>query len=413
LIQDWGAGAPMNGGITDRNGNQITFTASNSTHTDTMGRITSNVLTYHDSSGAPQTITISYMNVVVSTNLCGNRGTYLPNHQCSEYGATWSLPHIISLPNGTAYTIGYNQNGLGDPSSLTLPSGATIDYQWTSTIADGWLDGSGRRVEERDVHVGTSTYVWRYDYSQASQIVITNPEGNDVAYNCSTNPPATVNVLTLSECNPTDIKYYQGRYTGGVVAKEIQRAYWPWLFGNLQVFGAQRLIASETTLLNGVPASRTDYDYDSRAIQQTANGVSGYITWGNIIDRREFLYSNGSWSLARRTHTTYKHLDDPTNYGSRNLASLPSSVTVYDGGTAGAAGPLTTNYSGGNMIAQTLYGYDEYSTTPLVSTAGSPAPGHDYTGHSASMPYRGNLTSVRKWRNTDGGYSTTPTHITI
>lgn len=400
---DDGVSSQIDGGLTDRNGNTITYVAQSSIHTDTAGRTTGNVLTYYDSSGAPQTINISYTNVSVSTNFCGNRTLGRSNYQCTEYSSSWNAPSVIRLPNGTSYTITYNQGTSGEIQSITLPSGATIDYSWTPNVGGSVLDASGKRVSERDVHDGNSTYVWKYNYSDPNQVIFTDPNNNDTTYNCAfgSSSGATLNYTTLTPCYPTDVKYYEGPYTSGAVDKEVQRTYWAPLYNAPAngIHGAEQLVSSEVTLLDGIPSSRTDYDYDSQADSLTS--------WGNVIDKREYMYANGAWSLARRTHTTYKHLDDPTNYGSRNLANLPSSVTVYDGGTPGTPGALTDNYSGGNVVSQTIYGYDEYSTSPLVDTSGSPAPQHDYKNYPASMPYRGNLTSVKKWNNVDGSYSTT------
>jgi RHS repeat-associated protein len=396
-IQDWATSA-VDGSVTDRNGNSINFTASNAVHTDTLGRVIANDLSYIDSNGTTQTISISYISVPVSTNLCGNRTMSVAYVSCSEYSANWNLPHTVTLANGNSYTINYNQNDLGQPSSLTLPNGATISYTWTSTVGNGLLDASGHRVVQRSISANGATNIWKYDYSQSSQTVITDPLQNDTTYNCGNGSysGSGLNYFTLSECNPTDIKTFQGSYSGGARKKETQRTYWYSLIpGTTPVLGSDHLLASEITLLDGIPASRTEYDYDTKQIGITSN-ASTHISWGNVIEKREFNYSSGAWTLARRTRTTYKHLDDPTNYGSRNLASFPSSVSVYDGGTAGTIGLLTQNYTGGNLIAQTLYTYDNYTTTPMQSTLATPAPQHDYTNYSSSFIYRGNVTSVQR-----------------
>jgi RHS repeat-associated protein len=78
-------------------------------------------------------------------------------------------------------------------------------------------------------------------------------------------------------------------------------------------------------------------------------------------------------------------------------------MVVYDGGTAGTAGPYTMNYTGGNRVAETTYTYDDqpFATSPTT------APGHDDTNYGFSNTVRGNLTTINKWISTTNTWAQT------
>lgn len=140
------------GTLPDSNGNQIT--ATNGVFTDTLGM---NVLTatggapnpltfaYKDSTNTPRSITVNYTSYTVKTNFACSGIT--------EYPATSaSLVSSIVYPDGTSYsftyepTPGFAGDVTGRLHSITLPTGATVTYNYTGAnngviCADGSTAG--------------------------------------------------------------------------------------------------------------------------------------------------------------------------------------------------------------------------------------------------------------------------------
>ena len=125
----------------DRNGNQIirNWTSAGGMAdnlTDTLGR-TLNVspilntgsgnyeLTYYDTGGNPQKIIITNSPVTINALVTPyNCQAFDPPCTTGAYVATWQMPtQILFLNSGIAYSITYNQNGFGTPSSITLAGG--------------------------------------------------------------------------------------------------------------------------------------------------------------------------------------------------------------------------------------------------------------------------------------------------
>jgi hypothetical protein len=203
--------------LEDANGNQITRGDSSqlglaSTVTDTLGRSVSMTfvlnsstgkyeLPYYDSNGNQQKIVMTRSPVTIVTHLCGiwNFGD-----GCHEYTGTWQMPTEIDLPNGMKYLISYNQNSYGTPSSIQLPTGATITYSYGSSTPDTCgtpgttfdYDDAGPRVTSRTITNGSQVATWNYSYvcgtSSSSayndQTVVTtpptatSPAGDDVVH---------------------------------------------------------------------------------------------------------------------------------------------------------------------------------------------------------------------------------------
>src|SRR5262249_49835860 len=79
------------------------------------------------------------------------------------------------------------------------------------------------------------------------------------------------------------------------------------------------------------------------------------------------------------------------NYLSRNIVRQVATTTVYDGS--------------GSQVAKTFNEYDNYSHQGQPMLA-SNAILHD-PAYDTSFIYRGNVTAVSRWRNTDGAMLTT------
>ena len=174
----------------DRNGNVL------SAGTDTLGRSLPAGGSYSDSNGNLQSFTITTVQVPVQTALCGFYG--LGSSKCQEDKASLSLPSVIQLPDGLTYQFTYAQNQYGEPTSVTLPTGAQISWTW------GALDSGGRKVTSRTVTVGGQSFTWTYNYGFSGNVPgtapwvnsMTDPLGNETDYTCREPDVARLPVLT-------------------------------------------------------------------------------------------------------------------------------------------------------------------------------------------------------------------------
>jgi len=123
--------------------------------TDTLGR-SAYPVSYYDSSGVPHSLQVITTSVAIQTALCG----YSPNlPYCNEYSSTWTVPQIITLPNGMTYTFTYVQNQYGEPSSVTLPTGGQISWGWSTNAGT-----DGRACTSRTETDGGQSNTWNYAF---------------------------------------------------------------------------------------------------------------------------------------------------------------------------------------------------------------------------------------------------------
>ncbi len=382
--------------VADTNGN---YNGS----TDTLGRTIAADGSYYDAQGVKRQIGVTTETVSLSTHLCTNILQEQDVSGCAEYtsqyNGTWTVPHIITLPNGQSYTIEYIQNDEAQISSITLPTGAQISYTYTPGPIG--TDNSGKRIASRSITVGSTVSVWTYSYAMGSTGVITtvtDPLGNYTKYTCSGMVELSyyayndVSSPTLADpsCEITQEQYYD---SGNNLIKTVTKQY----------SDPPRLLASETTTWNATnQVSQVQYAYESLTIPMFPDGgagpVSAPISWGNIAEKREYDWGNGSpGPLLRRTDYTYLHTDTTVNpntnralYLAANIADRPTSKIVYD--------------SLGKMISKIFYYYDGGS---LTSTSGQPAVGHSYTAFGSTNLIRGNLTQLSVWNNVTGAWLNT------
>jgi hypothetical protein len=176
--------------IEDTNGNQIVRFSSftGGSYTDTLGReMHFNPSTfqldgaYYDSTGVLRSIVVQKQAVTFQTQLCQFKR--FPDN-CTERTGSRDDPHIITLPDGTSYTIDYVPNSYGQPSSITLPTGGQITYTWHPAI-----DASGPLLATRTVTADGQSATWSYAYNytfnpftkvaQINATTVTDPAGND------------------------------------------------------------------------------------------------------------------------------------------------------------------------------------------------------------------------------------------
>jgi RHS repeat-associated protein len=387
-------------GMRDANGNSLTLMPGG---VDTLGRTlvteTQNgsnqlIFSIYDANGNPQQITVNLTTVSTSTHFDAE----------SEWGfnateAQGSFPVVSSiiLPNGQSYSFTYESGTYAGIASMTIPSGATINYKWATVNAG---DQTHRYVASRQVTVNgvTSTYSmnmqalsWAFGSNATYQNTVTDPSGNQEIY-----------VATGGKVS--SLKEYSGAATGTPM-RDTEVAYNEATQVPLDISvdpndGA--LPVSITTTLNSSGSSITSqvqYVYDQFQYQWTwcpnppCSDSTMYETntlnasRGDVMEKREYdwgaVNSGQPGPLLRRTDNTFLHVANP-NYVGVNIVDRLATQIVYD--------------VSGNIVAQTDYSYDGTTPTPL-----SGVPQHT----TPPTNYRGNPTSVKLWRNTDGAWLTT------
>ncbi len=339
------------GTLIDANGNQIS--ATNGVYTDTLGMnvLTATggapnplVFTYHDSTNTARTVTVNYgAPVTVKTNF-GCAGI-------AEYSGTASLVSSIVYPDNSTYsftyepTPGFSNAVTGRIKSVTLPTGATITYNYTGgnngiACADGSTSGFDRVTSD-----GTTSYsrsgsgtAWTTTFLDATS---------------GTRNKTTINFQTsLNNFYETNRVTYQG--------------------------GGPTVLAQTDTCYNSSapPCSSTSITLPLSIIRKyvTLNGQQSLTTTdinglGLTTEVDEFDFGTGTpGALLRSTQVTYATLGN-------NIQDHPATIIVTDGV---------------NQKAKTTFAYDETTPTP---TTGVPM-------HSAITGSRGNLTTLSRWLDT-------------
>jgi len=178
------------GTYTDTNGNQINV--SGSSFIDTLGMTALSVsggspsnlvFTYKDTSGNPQTVTVSYHPYTVQTAFgCSTVNDYGPSN--GQY-----LVDRITFADSTYYQFGYeatpgttNGNITGRVASVRLPAGGTVSYTYSgSNNGINCSDGSALIL----AHItsdGTRTYTRSSVTSSTSATDVTTGSGKHTVY---------------------------------------------------------------------------------------------------------------------------------------------------------------------------------------------------------------------------------------
>jgi RHS repeat-associated protein len=348
------------GTATDHNGNQIS--AGSSSFTDTLGMTVLSVsggapnpvnLTYTDSSGTPRSVTVNYGTYTVQTNF-GCTGI-------AEYGPTTNyLVSSIGYPDGSSYSFTYEPtpggsgNVTGRVQSITLRAGATITYTYTGgnngiMCSDGSTAGLTRTTS--DTNNPTTAYA-RSGSGTAWTTTITDAQSNQTVINFQTAAGGTgANFYethrTVNQGSSTALMQTDTCYNGNIPNPNCN---------SFIVVPPITEVKKYLTLSNN-QQSLTDTILDS----------TGLLT--KEVDEYDFG-SGAPGALLRKTLATYATLGS-------TIIALPATVTVQDGS--------------GSQKALTVYGYDE---TAVSATSGVPQ-------HIAIPSFRGNLTSLSRWMDTN------------
>jgi YD repeat-containing protein len=348
------------GSVTDVNGNVIStnMTSGVGTFTDTLGTTALAVsgvapdpvsLTYTDSNGVSQSVTLNYQAFSVRTNFgCS---------QIAEYSAT-NKPLLTSIvfPDQSSYTFTYESTPgdaagvTGRITSITLPTGATINYAYTGG-SNGIVceDGSAAGINVTTSDGGT----WQYSRSGSGSqwtATLTDPAGNQTLY-------------SFSGIFQTQMQAYSGAATGAAVFS-MSTCY--------NVDTPSGCVQGEV-----VPPILEKADQIRLDNAQTGLTKTFYNNSGLPTEVDQYHYGSGQTGpLARRTVINYASL------GNR-IFDRQSDVTVFD--------------INGNQVATTTFSYDD---TVLTATSGLPQ-------HVPVTGSRGNLTHRSDWLNTSNSFLTT------
>ncbi len=295
----------------------------------------------------------------------------------------------LVLPNGTAWMFQYSTDGNGDLTQITLPTGGTISYTWADGTSCSGLFKVPRVVASRTVNAndGTGSHTWTYtpgwSGSQATMTVV-DPLGNNTVHAYTTFGGCQTYVGSTS--------YYQGSAQPANLIKTVSTTY----SAANSPFG-QEVTGTDSIYMNIVPTQITTTWANGKTNQVTMTYDSGFtFTSPRGAERNIPAYMErsrsrkttttalplGAWPLLRQTNTSYVwQSPNPhyTNYLSNNMLNLVYSTQITDGT---------------NQKAYTQYGYDETATT--ASGLGS---AQNFDTAVWTGTYRGNRTSVNRWRN--------------
>jgi RHS repeat-associated protein len=411
-------------GITDRQGNTITFTYSNGpenyTATDSLGRqiqLTTVVSNFY----AEQFITSKGSNGVTRTIKIGKSGI---NGLRSDYPGdlTYSqaFPELngaqrysgliregegnqVELPNGRKYRFFYNQ--YGDLARVELPTGGAYEYDWESGFNNS---GSGAFSSGSN---GTVGFIYRsvvekrtYD-NGGSGVNYTSKTNISKAIYDSWTTPIRVREYMGDNATPisrTDHYYYGDVFYGMMVSEPFYPESWEsgkeyktevfsgdgtqllrrneqlwqartfttWSWGTTQGKDP-RVIENKTTLAD------TNQIAVTTAIHPTTGAVS-FDQYNNQTDVYEYDYGVGQrGDLKRHTHTDFV---TDTNYINNYLRSLPSQTWI------------SSDADGQNIVSKSQIEYDNYLTDSLFPRTN--VIGHDTANYGTTKTIRGNATKV-------------------
>jgi len=376
--------------ITDTVGRRVTVTASDATST-----IPAYIaFKYPDSNGVTRTVTVQMATVSLSCNMA--TGQNIGNTRA------YSMPTAVILPSGLTYTLQYDN--CGELSKITYPGGGYTRYEYsfqpramynTSETPPGIYGYQTNEISAKYVCTSASATmgststgsgntcaaaeeVTTYTPSvlgnseeqfNNTQNVVVDPLGNKTIYQFTEasrqiyGAPALETSRQMYDASGHLMKTIQTQYTNTTIPYQNDPAA-PAAFPSIQT----------TTLDNGM-VSQIQWDYDLKA------------PWALdtvLTEQREYDFGSGSpGQLLQRTNYTWLHRDN-TQYADSavNILNRKTSEAVYN--------------SSGTLMAKTVYEYDNY--TSGISQSGAAT---NKAAYGAST-LRGNLTAVKRWRNTDG-----------
>jgi YD repeat-containing protein len=262
---------------------------------------------------------------------------------------------------------------LGDLVQVTLPTGGYIQYGWGSRGpckgADTKMRGVGLRTFDANDGTGPHTSTIGVMSTVNLQGTSTDAEGNQ-----------TVHTFAALGGDPTSCayyeaqtQYYEGPTSNNVLLKTVTTDYAadPYIAPDGTRLAMNVVPTRVTTTLPNGQVSKVEKTYDYGF---TAGGSRG--TFGLVLSQSDYDWGTGAaGAKLRQTDHTYLALSN-SNYKTANLLDLVTQTTVKNGT--------------GTQVAQTNFSYDEAGR--LISSGIS-------THRDTAVTYRGNQTSVSRWRN--------------
>jgi YD repeat-containing protein len=200
----------------------------------------------------------------------------------------------LAMPDGTKWAFAYD--AYGNITTMNLPTGGVITYEWTEAPLPSCQDGNttavSRAVFKRKVNdpinpVQTWQYTWGTMQGDGS---ITNyvldPNGNETAH-VFKSPVANL-PCALYE---TETRTYQGDHLTGTLLKTVDTHYTGSMnFNDTVSFPANVVADTITTTLPGNKISKIVRQYDG----------SANATFGKVIDEKVYDYGTGGPGLLLR-----------------------------------------------------------------------------------------------------------------
>ena len=426
----------------DRNGNALTYNASTSSWTDTLGRSLAVPIpgsppasgdysyTMPGVNGTPITYTLRWRNLgdaltdptqplhyigdMTSAN-CGT-GNPQPNNLFSTIDSQSKVlqggifnPVVLSqivLPNGSSYTFTYNV--YGELNKIVYPTGGSEQFGYGALtplggqLDDGTYSQANRGVYSRIVSDGTTTQLWRYNDTRFGAGVDSATASRSI-----TAPDGTVTVTWYYIGRGANIQYgFDDARTGMAREERVYNSAGMMLRRTLYQLaedGAQSG-GYATATRNARVTKKVDIILDTGGNALAAATEMVYDGDLNVISTKHYDYASIDQTTAQtadvpsipngtllRTEETTFLINDPNidasvraAYRARNLLSLPTSTRIRDGV--------------GNIIAQSSIAYDETLLQGIGASNGWIDP---------QTTCRGNPTSTSCWLNTTNTYLTT------
>ncbi|MEK6280648.1 MAG: RHS repeat-associated core domain-containing protein [Acidobacteriota bacterium] len=420
----------------DRNGNTVEFTH------DLYKRVTSikdslnRVVTVAYDNGYAAEISFKGVNEAPRTIRIGQAGLnsvlrsgYSPQTSSQlfpELHATgnWNNPMVLSyieLPDGRKYQLQYNS--YGELARVVLPTGGAIEYDYAAGLTDGYASGVipvtnnkhiYRRVIERRVYPdggSGAAYASRMTYSRPETSTTNAGYVMTDQYNSSGTllarsqhsfyGSARTSFLKLATDYPgwQDSREYQTDVfdtDGTTVLQRVnktfaQRESVSWWTGASDAAPPNdaRLIESVTTIEPG----------GANRVSKQTFGFDDSVPFNNQNNVKEYDFGAGTpGALLRETRTTFITASNYTGTDV-HLRSLPTQVSVYDGGGVERARTTTEVDNYGGTYHASLVPRSGISGLCNTSTTDCP-----YTANFSDAGYekRGNGTATTSYLLTNG-----------
>ena len=401
--------------------------------TDSIGRtpvtqqVNGNQIIYqvHDSNGVLQNYVVNLETIPVATNF-GVTGI-------ADYVGSRQVVASVVLPNQQSYSFAY-QDGWGEITQITLPTGAVVNYQWTTI--NTFSAGALRAVSKRTVSHDGQTDVWNFSYPSSNpNIAVTTVTGPADALG---NRYQTLYTYDLYQ-HLSRVQYLSS--PSGSQLLQYDLAWDNTRQGPTSASAENSLLASITTTLENGLVSLKTFQYDLYAFpsQNKCTSPLNVGSWcfafsggsygpptnlpppllypgshGNVTAIQEYDWGQGApGPLLRQTLRTYLQ-DTNSNYfaasakttsaGANPLVNIANRVvteSIYDGSAVcNGTGTMASDGSGtiippapchAKLLAQTNVTYDN----------GSPS----------SYGYYGEATSISRWNNNFGSPAITTSYV--